>query len=243
MNSSPSDEVSSPVDSSSALNPPLVFSAFVTVLLSSLAMWAWWRIPADARIATHWDAMGRVNGYGGRNTLFFVPATVLGMSVLLRFIPLIDPRRSHILLSSRAYRAVWIAVVLFLSGIQAIMVGAALGYSISVGKWMFAGMGLVFVIVGNVLGKVRSNFFFGVRTPWTLSSELAWNRTHRLAGWMFVIYGLCETVAAVSGVRGNWLTSSVIGFVSILGASVCAYSYVVWRNDPNRLPSGAPKLK
>lgn len=241
MSSSPSDEVSAPANPSAALNPPLVFSIAVTLLLAVVAGWAWSRIPADARIPTHWDAAGRVNGYGGRNTLFLVPAMLLGISLLFRFIPLFDPRRTHILLSSHAYRAVWIALVLFFSGLQAILITAALGHPVAVTRWMSAGIGALFIVIGNVLGKVRSNFVFGVRTPWTLSSELAWNRTHRLAGRMFVVYGAAVAAAAIGGLPGTWLMSSLIAFVIVLCLTVAIYSYLVWRNDPNKLPNGAAK--
>ena len=90
--------------------------------------------------------------------------------------------------------------------------------------------GLMFIVIGNYLGKIRRNYMFGVRTPWTLASELSWNKTHRVTGKLFVVSGLLIVLASF------W--SPIVAFytmmVTILGAVLFAliYSYLVWKRDP-----------
>jgi uncharacterized membrane protein len=221
--------------------PPSTFAAtfmvsiIVTVVVAAASVWAWQQVPPGRRIPIHWDGAGRANGYGGRGSLFLMPGVMLGITLLFQLLPKIEPRRANLLLSSRAYKAVWLAIVFFCAGIQGVIIGAAFGRTGPMAKWICFGLGALFVIIGNFLSKVRSNFFFGIRTPWTLSSELSWNRTHRLAGWMFVAFGIGEIAATFAQIPGKWLNRSLIGFIAVLLATVLIYSYYVWRNDPDKV--------
>ena len=87
------------------------------------------------------------------------------------------------------------------------------------------------MLMGNYMGKIRSNFTFGVRTPWTLTSELSWNKTHRLIGRLFFATGLLTLIAALIGLE-SWVVGFILAgtFGSLIVAMV--YSYIVWRNDP-----------
>ena len=94
---------------------------------------------------------------------------------------------------------------------------------------------MLFIVLGNFLGKIRPNWFVGVRTPWTLSSKLSWDKTHRLAGWLFMLMGvLFFPVRAVSKRRGSLIAMLVIDALCVVWMIV--YSYLVYRNDPQRTP-------
>ena len=122
-------------------------------------------------------------------------------------------------------------------GLQLMVVLAAVGRPLGVTLVLGFGTGLLFVVIGNVLGKVRSNFMFGVRTPWTLSSDLSWNKTHRLVGRLFVLLGFAVAVATV--VAGNEAYLAVLlGGIAIVIAVAFVYSYRVWKTDPNKLNVG-----
>jgi uncharacterized membrane protein len=234
MNSSLSADASGPKIPPRTFAMPLAVSLVVTAALAGASWWAWRQLPVDARIPSHWNAGGQVDGYGGRDSLFIIPGLTLGLTLLFLWLPRFEPRRAHLLLSSRAYRAVWLAIVLFAAGLQFFMIQAALGAPVSVEKWIGVGLGALFLVIGNFLGKVRSNFMFGVRTPWTLSSELAWNKTHRLAGWMFVGFGLVLLTCGIARGLSAHLHYLIIGFVTALLATVFPYSYFVWRSDPDK---------
>jgi len=90
------------------------------------------------------------------------------------------------------------------------------------------------VIFGVVMAKIRPNWFVGIRTPWTLTSQESWTRTHRVGGWLFIVMGLWTLLLAVE--RTAW---ALAVWVIILGATVVglfAYSYLVWRADPRKMP-------
>jgi uncharacterized membrane protein len=217
---------------------PLIFSVALAAALAVLAAWAWQQVPAGARIPTHWDAAGRPNGYGGRNSLFLLPAIVLGLGLLFYAMPHIEPRRGHLLRSSRAYRSVWLATVVFLAGLHLFVVRMALGRGQALPpQTLSIGLGALLIVIGNFLGKIRSNFIFGVRTPWTLSSELSWNKTHRLAGWLFVAGGLAEMAGGFLGCSGRQLNALLLGWVGAMLVTVLVYSYLVWRSDPDKAVS------
>lgn len=228
------------MNSPRTFNRPFVVSLALTLLVALATAWAWSRIPAGAGIPTHWNAAGRVNRYGHRTSLLAMPIVLLVMTLLFRLLPRIEPRQEHLLMSSRAYRTVWLLVAAFLSGLQGLMIAAALGHRVSMEKWLGLGVGIVFVVAGNALGKIRSNFFFGVRTPWTLSSELSWNRTHRLTGWMMVVFGLLEMGATLAGLYARWVGYSIGVFTVLLVATAYIYSYRVWSADPNKSARGRP---
>lgn len=217
----------------------LAFSLLMTIAATLAAAWAWQQLPADAKVPMHWNAAGEIDGRGGRGSLFVFPGVILFMTLLFAGLPFIEPRRTHLLRSSRAYSAVWIAAVAFMSVLQGGIILAALGRHVPMDKLATVGAGIVFLVVGNYLGKVRSNFFFGVRTPWTLSSELAWNKTNRLAGRLFVLLGLAAIAAPLLGVSGALLTFGFLGALIATALVPIVYSYFVWRSDQNKTHVGS----
>ncbi|HSH95157.1 MAG TPA: SdpI family protein [Roseimicrobium sp.] len=219
---------------------PMLYSAAFVVAAFALSGWAWTQLAPEARVPIHWDANGKVNGYAGRGSLFLMPGLMVFEMLLFRFIPVFEPRKTNLMSSSKAYKAVWLGLITFLGAMHVVMILAALGRPVSMDRFAMTGIGVLFAVMGNFLGKVRSNFFFGVRTPWTLSSDLAWNKTHRLAGWMFVVFGAGLALASVLHIDGRLLMNALLGFVAVLIATVVPYSYLVWRKDPTRSPSAAP---
>lgn len=87
-------------------------------------------------------------------------------------------------------------------------------------------------MIGRALRNVRSNFMFGVRTRWTLTSELSWRKTHRLASGLFAAFGVALIVASI--VAMELLVWVVVGGVVVVLVVTFAYSYLVWRDEPNR---------
>ena len=100
------------------------------------------------------------------------------------------------------------------------------------------GIGLLFIVMGNVLTTVRSNFLFGVRTPWTLSSDLAWDRTQRLVGRLFVLAGLTLVVLTLSG-NVELVVAAMVAWLVVILVTSLGYSYHVWKHDPDKRAFGA----
>jgi uncharacterized membrane protein len=210
----------------------------VVVAMLVVAAWGLWRVGPDATVPIHWDAAGNVNGSGPAWVSFLlVPVIGIALAALFAVIPRIEPRRANLERSGSAYRTTAIAVMILMLGLHVVLVLAGVGIDVPVALVIGGGVGLLFAVLGNVMTTVRSNFMFGVRTPWTLSSELAWDRTHRLVGRMFVTGGLAMVVASLLG-STMLLVALILAFVVAVLVVATVYSYRVWRDDPDHRPIG-----
>jgi uncharacterized membrane protein len=209
----------------------LVISAMFAVGVLS-----WPYVPE--RLPVHWNLQGDVDRYGGKlEGLFLLPLVALGLYLLLLVMPLVDPGRRNYQNFKKAYNAIRIALVLFMALIYGLAISSAFGYQFDSTSIVFTAMGLLFIVLGNFMGKIRPNWFVGVRTPWTLSSKLSWDKTHRLAGWLFVLMGLLFLVLAI--VPATWMFIVVFAIDGISLAWMIVYSYLVYRSDPHRTSPAA----
>ncbi len=163
------------------------------------------------------------------------------MALLLSILPSIDPRRKNLLRSSLPYSIVWIGTFIVLTFAHMMMVLNAAGTvdleTVTDGpgllKWIAILIGAFIAVLGAVMGKMRPNWFMGVRTPWTLSSDLSWDKTHRLTGWLFMLTGLATLMSALILIPRWALIILLVGMaISVLVA--VGYSFLVWKNDPAR---------
>ena len=182
--------------------------AFLLVAIATAAT-AWLYSSLPEQIPTHWNIRGEVDGYGGKWTLFMFPVMMVGMLVLFYFLPALSPRHFEV----DTFRSTYLYIMVLVVGLFAYMDGVMLYVvhqtvakqpTVDLGRAFLAGLFLFFGLMGNVIGKVRKNFYIGVRVPWTLASDRVWNDTHRLAAWI-------------------WVAAGVIGFAMIvLGAPIMA---------------------
>jgi uncharacterized membrane protein len=193
---------------------------------------------APDRIPIHWDLNGQVDGYGGKfSGLVLLPLISLGTYAFLLVLPRIDPGKANYMGFTGAYTAIRVSVLGVLVVIYAATIRSIQAHSLDMGSVAPLALSALIVVLGSVMGKLRPNWFVGVRTPWTLSSKIAWVRTHRAGGWVFVVTGLLSAAAClVSNRAGFWVMS-----VGLLGGGVAliVYSHWVWRNDPDKVaPAG-----
>jgi uncharacterized membrane protein len=219
--------------------PYLITAALVVVGMLAVSAWAWPQIPDGAQVPIHWGIDGRANGWAPKwQGLLLLPAMTGGIALVLAFAPRVDPRSGNIQRSATAYWAIAVAALVLMAVIHVAAVLAATGRSVNIGLIVSLAVGGLFVVVGNFLGKTRSSWIFGIRTPWTLSSELAWTRTHRLGGYLFMLLGVAVIVAALLA-PGGVPAFLLLGGVVVLVPLLFAYSYLVWRDDPERQQVGA----
>lgn len=212
----------------------VVLGGAAVLAMLALSGWAWPQIPADARVPIHWGPDGRPDGYGSKAVgLLATPLVAAAVVALLAVIPRFEPRRRNLERSSTAYVAIGLAVTGFLGALHVVAVRSALGDEADMAAVAIIGSGLLFVVIGNFLGKTRSNWFFGIRTPWTLSSERSWARTHRVGGLGFVAIGAAVVATTILGgpQPALWVMLGGLG-LGVIG--LFAYSYLVWRDDPAR---------
>jgi uncharacterized membrane protein len=150
------------------------------------------------RIPTHWNLDGEVDGWASRLWgSLLAPLVSAGIWLLLPLLRRVDPRRRNY---DRFESTFWLLVnlmVVFFAVIHVMTLGVALGWAIDVTRVVTVIAGLLMAMLGNYMPRLRSNWWMGIRTPWTLESESVWRSTHRLAGFTFVIGGLVTVVAAM----------------------------------------------
>lgn len=220
------------------LRLPLMVSAAALVFMAALSAWAWNALPDDVKIPVHWGINGKPDRYGGKmEGLLVMPLIAAAIIGVFAVIPRIEPRKLNLAQSRTALFALWIAMLALFTAIHAALVATALGHKVDMNLIVPLCVGGLFIIMGNYFGKIRSNFLMGIRTPWTLSSELAWDKTHRLGGRLFVALGILMALTPLIGVTGLWIGLVVAGSVGGSLALV-VYSYFIWRADPDKQERG-----
>ena len=192
-------------------------------------------LPAEMPLPIHWGLDGEPDGFSDKWTALLMPAgLVAGISALLYFLPGLEPRRQGLQRSQGLYLWSWAALLILGATIQLAVISVALRWSVHGTSFILAGLGLVFVLIGNQLGKSRSMYLIGIRTPWTLASEEVWIKTHRLAGKLMVGGGLLLVIAAFLPLPSG-LIATLIGGVLVVAVLVpIAYSYLLWRGEVRR---------
>ena len=186
-------------------------------------------------VPLHWDARGQVNGWGPRWSLFIFGPGMMGLMVLVfAAIPWLSPKKFEVDSFRATYLYIMIVLVALLGYCQMLMVAAAMGSSLGVtinmSRAIIGGVGLLVALMGNVLGKVRRNFFIGVRTPWTIASEPVWNATHRLAAKTFFAGGLIALVVAM--LKGPFWVALAAILTAVLTPAV--YSLIFYKRLERR---------
>lgn len=200
------------------------------MLVGSLIAWPF----APQRVPIHWDISDRPDGYAGKLPgLFLLPAVALGIYLLMTLLPNIDPGRANYRQFTTPYYVIRLAILLMMAVVHCVVLMWALGVEVNMVRVMAITLGLTFALLGNLMRKIRPNWFVGVRTPWTLASKRSWVKTHRMAGLTMTPLGLLIAIAGVVAPYG-WL---VLGAILLLLADIIwltLYSYLVWRGDPER---------
>jgi uncharacterized membrane protein len=151
-------------------------------------------------VPMHWDAHGHVNGWGPKWTLFVLdPGAMAGILLLFSVLPWLSPKHFEVDTFRSTYLYIMVAILAMLAYVHALILAASLSWVVDVSRAIMGGVSLLVALTGNVLGKVRRNFFVGVRTPWTIANEHVWNATHRFAARTFFAGGLAGLACAILG--------------------------------------------
>ena len=178
---------------------------------------------------SHWNAAGQVDGYTSKFWgVFLMPIITIVLVGFFLIIPQIDPLKANIAKFRGAFNWFIVAFVAYMLYIHALTLAASLGFQFNMTIMLLPVVGLLFIGIGYMMRQAKRNFFIGIRTPWTLSSETVWDETHKLGAKMFMFGGAVTIVSAFLGENGIWLmlaTILVVAFVPII------YSYILWRRE------------
>ncbi len=207
------------------------FGLVIAALALIVSIWAYPQLPPT--IATHWNVRGTADGFSGRATaVLIMPLVIIGLTGLFNVLPKLDPRGANYAKFIDTYWLIANAVMLFILIGHGMIIATGLGYPVKVDRFMPIGIGLLFIVLGNYLTRVEPNWFIGIRTPWTLSSDTVWRKTHRTGGWLMVVGGFV-LAASVFLPQGAFLPL-LIAAILIVAVIPVVQSYILWKREQGK---------
>ena len=162
-------------------------------------------------IPTHFGPSGEPDGWGTKYTVLMFPAITILVAVLAVPMMRLDPKEVNYGRFEKYYYNFFFGFSLFFLAMEVINIVIAMGININMGMIMCLVTGLLMIFVGNMMPKIKQNFYFGIKTPWTLADEENWFKTHRLAGKTFVFGGIVIALGTFFPGEGKaWLLLAVV---------------------------------
>ena len=205
----------------------VVLIMIAAATLAGLLLWN--RLPDP--VASHWNVNDQVDGYMPKFWgVFLLPLITLGMFILFLVIPSIDPMKANIAQFRQVFNLFIVFIVGFMIYIYGLTLAWSLGYtSFKMSGAMLPALGFLFILVGFMMRQAKRNFFIGIRTPWTLSSDAVWNETHRVGAILFMISGVLAFIGGFfGGTTAFWML-----FVPLIGSTLflVVYSYMLYQRE------------
>lgn len=211
------------------MNRSLLLSIGLIAVVIVMSMTAYPSLPD--RIPTHWNLRGEIDGWSEKSWgVSLIPLTMTVLLLLFRALPWLSPKQFTMNSFYSTYEFIVLILLTYLVYMQGVMLWSAIHPHFNATRAIAGGLCLMFATLGNVLGKVRRNFWVGIRTPWTIASERVWNTTHRLAAKLFVCAGAVGLLAVVVGLPPMPLFGIMSGgilFASLFPAAYSLYLYKV----------------
>ncbi|MDB5907827.1 MAG: hypothetical protein JWP34_1941 [Massilia sp.] len=152
-----------------------------------------------ARIPTHWNGRGEIDAYGPRAAVFVHTGFMVLFMLVWTVLPSISPKRFTVDTFNATYWQICVIFVALFGYIQCALVWSAFSPTTPINRALFGGLAISVGLLGNVMGKVRRNFWIGIRTPWTLASERVWYSTHRFAAKTMVAGAVLSLASVLAG--------------------------------------------
>jgi uncharacterized membrane protein len=209
-------------------NRTSIILSFVLIAIALLVgILLYGRLPDP--MPSHWNAAGQVDGTMSKFWgVFLLPVMTIVLVPFFLVIPNIDPLKANIAKFRGVFNWFIVLFVAYMLFVYALTLATALGYQFNMTIMLLPVVGLLFIGAGYMMGRAKRNFFIGIRTPWTLSSEKVWDETHKLGSKLFMLGGLVTILSAFLGENGFWLMMIAI----LLAAFVpIVYSYILWRRE------------
>ncbi len=177
-------------------------------------------------IPTHFGPDGTPDDWGSKYSVFMYPGILLLITALAEPMKKIDPKLENYERFDKYYYNFFFGFALFFLTMEVANIALALGIPINVGNVICFMVGVFMIFIGNMMPKIKQNFFFGVKTPWTLSDEEIWYKTHRMAGKVLVLAGIIMIISAfIAGTAKVWV---LLGTIIIMAFIPLVYSFIIF---------------
>ena len=183
------------------------------------------------QVPSHWNDQGQVDGYSSNlSGILLMPGILLATLLLLLVVPLIDPRKANIAKFRPLYNVFMLCFVLFLAYLHILTLLAGLGVKIDMNRMLMPAFGLFFIFTGIMIRHAKRNYMIGIRTPWTLHSDVVWDKTHQVGGIAFIIAGALTMLTVFIP---QFAFPVMMVSVLLVAAGTIVYSYIVYRQVEN----------
>lgn len=205
----------------------IVLTLIAIAVVVGLLLWN--QLPEQ--MASHWNVNNEVDGYISKFWgVFLMPLVTLGMFALFVVLPNIDPLKANIEQFRNTFNWFIVLIIGFMVYVHALTLVWSLGYqNFKFSSALLPSFGVLFIFIGYMLRQAKRNFFIGIRTPWTLSSDSVWDKTHQTGSVLFMLSG----AFAIAGSFFGGMTAFWLLFVPLIGSTIflVIYSYVLYRNE------------
>jgi len=204
-----------------------ILSALLIILATIGVVLLWGKLPNP--MPSHWNADGQIDGYMPKFWgVFLLPLITAGLVGLFLLLPKLDPLGANVEKFGVAFNVFIVGFTSYMLYIYGLTIYAALGNNFNMTQMLIPAMGILFIGIGFLMRTARRNFFIGIRTPWTLSSDNVWNKTHRLGGVLFMVAGLVTLLFGGMGSLGIALMISTLAISTIVPI---VYSFILWQGE------------
>jgi len=201
----------------------------ILIILTSFIIGIYFYFQFPEQVASHWNSRGEVDGYISKFWgAFLMPIISVGLWILFLVIPKIDPLKKNIENFRKYFDAFIVLMILFLFYIYILTIIWNTGTMFDMGRAMVPAMGILLYYAGILIKHAERNWFVGIRTPWTLSSEWVWKKTHKLGGRLFKLAGIIAILGIFFPDIAMWFVLVPVIFVSFY---IIIYSYFAYQKE------------
>jgi uncharacterized membrane protein len=212
------------------MNRATLLAASLIAATVAVGIWAYAVLPPDARIAVHFSASGDPDGFMPKGPgLAVLPAIGAVIVSILALATRPNRRDSGLAASAGVVGVVLIGVAAMFLVSEAAIAKRAMDPTFDVIRWLFVAIGILFLVTGNLLGKVRHNYFIGVRTPWTMRDKRVWDKTQRFTGRLMVLAGCALAGVAALSADHRLLIETLIVCAVGPGLAGVVYSRAIYQ--------------
>ena len=177
------------------------------------------------QVAVHWSISGVPNNFAPKAFAGFgMPLLFAVSNTVVYFVTNADPKRDNY---AKVLVFIFKAIMpVFSLIIVPVTLLIAIGIEIDMSSHVPIFMGILFIVVGNYFPKTKQNYTMGIKLPWTLHSEENWNKTHRLAGYTWIIGGILIIISSLISAH-NYILNIILLVTLIVVPMV--YSYLLYK--------------
>ncbi len=208
------------------------FGLIIIALAFIASAFLYWPMPQ--RMASHWGLDGQVNGYIGKTFgLFLLPTITLVIFLFMMILPGLDPLRRNYDDFIDEYDALCLGIAVFLCYVQVLVLAFNLGYRFDFAAVLSPAFAALFFGLGMIMRKFKRNWFVGIRTPWTISSDRVWDRTHAICGDLLKADGVVALIGIVMPSFGLIVSIAFAAAIVIFGI---IFSYLEYTRESKQSP-------